>query len=93
MIGLIRAAVFGLIGLSAIYAVVSIYSRSVRRERLEKEWDSDPAREGLTKFERDAYIDAGMRDYQNGLRRKLIVLVYIVPAVAFAVIVYVINAQ
>ncbi|MGQ0611624.1 MAG: hypothetical protein ACT4N9_11045 [Paracoccaceae bacterium] len=93
MIGLIRAAVFGFVGLSVIYAVVSIYSRSVRRERLEKEWDSDPAREGLTKLERDAYIESGMRVYQNGLRRKLIVLVYIVPAVAFAVIVYVVNAQ
>ena len=93
MIGLIRAAVFGFVGLSVIYAVVSIYSRSVRRERLEKEWDTDPAREGLSPAERDAYIEAGMKDYQNGLRRKLIVLVYIVPTLAFAVVVYVVNAQ
>lgn len=93
MIGLIRAAVFGFVALSVIYAVVSIYSRSVRRERLEKEWDTDPAREGLSPQERDDYIEAGMKDYQNGLRRKLIVLVYVVPALAFAVIVYVVNAQ
>lgn len=93
MIGLIRAAVFGFVALSVIYAVVSIYSRSVRRERLEKEWDTDPAREGLTVAERDAHIEAGMTVYQNGLRRRLIVLVYIVPALAFAVIVYIVNMQ
>lgn len=93
MLGLIRAAVLGFVALSVIYAVVSIYSRSVRRERLEKEWDTDPAREGLTRDERDAYIEAGMKAYHSGLRRKLIILVYIVPTLAFAVIVYVVNMQ
>ena len=46
MIGLVRAAVLGFLALSVVYVLVSIYSRSVRRERLEKSWDSDPAREG-----------------------------------------------
>jgi Ca2+/Na+ antiporter len=93
MIGLVRAAVFGFLALSVVYVMVSIYSRSVRRERLEKEWDTDPAREGLTKAERDAYIATGMAEYQGGLRRKLIALVYVIPALAFGVIVYVVNAQ
>lgn len=93
MIGLVRAAVFGFLALSVVYVVVSIYSRSVRRERLEKEWDTDPAREGLTKAERDDYIAAGMAAYQGGLRRKLIGLVYVVPTLAFGVIVYLVNAQ
>ncbi len=93
MIGFIRAAILGLVVLSVVYALVSIYSRSVRRERLEKEWDTDPAREGLSTADRDAYIAAGMTAYQHGLRRKLIVLVYIVPTLAFGVIVYLVNAQ
>jgi hypothetical protein len=74
MIGFLRAAVLGFIALSAVYILVSLYSQSVRRERLEKQWDSDPAREDLTKAERDTYIKAGMTEYHNGLRRKLIVL-------------------
>ena len=93
MLGLVRAAVLGFLALSVVYVLVSIYSRSVRRESLEKSWDSDPAREGLTMAERDAYIAAGMAEYKHGLRRRLIVLVYIIPAVAFGVIVYIVNAQ
>ena len=34
------------VALTVIYFVTGIYSRSVRREKLEKEWDTDPAREG-----------------------------------------------
>ena len=83
----------GFLALSVVYVLVSIYSRSVRRERLEKSWDSDPAREGQARTERDAYIEAGMAEYKHGLRRRLIVLVFIIPAVAFGVIVYIVNAQ
>ncbi len=93
MLGLIRAAILGFALLSVVYGVVTIYARSVWREGLEKGWDSDPAREGSRKDERDAFIEAGMEDYRHGLRRKLILLVYIIPAVAFGVIVYIVNAQ
>ncbi len=93
MIGFIRAAILGFILLTLIYVLVGIYSRSVRRERLEKEWDSDPAREGLTMAERDAYIASGMEAYKHSLRRKLIVLVYLIPAAVFAVTVYLVNYQ
>ena len=93
MIGFMRAAFFGLIGLSVIYVLVSIYSRSIRRETLEKEWDGDPLHEGLPPDQRDAYIEAGMEAYRHGLRRKLIVLVYVVPAVLFAATIYMMNWQ
>ena len=42
MIALIRLALFGFIGLSVIYFLVSVYSRSVRREKLERRWDEYP---------------------------------------------------
>ncbi|QYK42299.1 MAG: hypothetical protein KF887_04010 [Paracoccaceae bacterium] len=86
MIQLIQLMVFGFLALSLVYVVVSIYSRSVRRERLEKQWD---AAQGPG--ERRAFIEAGMVAYQKSLRRRLIWLVYVIPAVAISVIVYLLN--
>ena len=91
MIGILRILVFAFIGLSVVYILVSIYSRSVRREKLEKSWDTDPEREGAAKEERDAYIAEGMQRYEHGLRKRLIWLVYILPAVAMAMIIYFVN--
>ena len=71
MIGMIRAGLLAFVVLTVVYLVVSIYSRSMRREKLEKAWDSDPAREGAAKDERDAYIRSGMEAYRHSLRRKL----------------------
>lgn len=88
MIGLVQLLVFGFLGLSVVYILVSIYSRSVRRENLEKEYDA-----GGIEGDRDAFIDAGMIAYQKGLRRKLIWLVYIIPMVAVGVTVYLVNHQ
>jgi Ca2+/Na+ antiporter len=93
MIGFLRLALFGAIAMSVVYVVVSIYSRSVRREELEKDWDTDPAREGLPEAERRTHIDAGMAAYEKGLRRKLIWLVFVIPTVAVAVTIYIVNAQ
>jgi len=87
----LRLAGIIVIGSTIVYVLVSIYSRSVRRERLENEWDTDPAREGLPRDERDAYIEAGIEAYRHSLRKRLIWLVYIVPLVAISVIVYVVN--
>lgn len=93
MIGMLRAGVLAFVLLTVVYVVVSIYSRSVRREKLEDAWDSDPAREGAAKDERDAYIEAGMKAYRSGLRRKLILLVYIIPMAVVLATVYAVNYQ
>lgn len=83
--GLIRLIVFGFIGLSAIYFLVSIYSRSVRREKLENRWAREHP-DGGDETERDAYIEEGMVKYQSGIRPKLILLVYVIPAILVAAI-------
>jgi hypothetical protein len=88
MIGILRAAVLGFVLLSVVYVVVSIYSRSVRREKLEKKFDA-----GGIDGDRDAYIEAGMQAYNKSLRRRLIWLVYIIPAVSVSAIVYFVNYQ
>lgn len=93
MIAIIRAGLLGFVILTVVYVVVSIYSRSVRREKLEKAWDSDPAREGAATDERDAYIEAGMEAYRHGLRRKLIWLVYVIPMAVVMITVYFVNYQ
>jgi len=86
MIGLIRLAVFGFLGLTVLYFLVSIYSRSTQREELEKAWDADQG-----PGDRDTYIAAGMVEYEKGLRKKLIWLVYVIPTVAVLAAVYLLN--
>ncbi len=93
MIAILRLAVFGFVTLTLVYVLVSIYSRSVRREKLEKSWDTDPAREGSATDEREAYIEEGMQAYNHSLRRKLILLVYVVPTLVVGVTVYLVNYQ
>ena len=89
MIALLRLSIFGFIALTVLYVCVSIYSRSVRREKLEKRWDAAPGEGGPEA--RDAYIEKGMAEYQGGLRRKLIVLVYVVPITVVLVLLYLTN--
>ena len=83
--GFVRLVVFGFIAMTAAYLLISVYSRSVRREKLEKRWAAENT-DGGDPVARDAYIEGGMREYQSGFRRKLIVLVYIVPTVLVAAI-------
>ncbi len=83
---MIRLAVFGLIVLAVAYVLVSIYSRSVRREKLEKKWDNE-----IKTGDRDAYIAQGMRDYDTGFRKKLIILVVIVPILIVGGLLYAVN--
>lgn len=90
MIAILRLLVVAFIGLSVVYLLLSVYSRSVRREKLEKQWDAAPP-EGQGTAERDAFIEAGMRAYEHGLKKRLLWLVYILPMIVFAAIVYYMN--
>lgn len=87
--GLVRLVVFGFLFLSIIYLSLSWYSRSVRREKLENAWDENPP-EGVS---RDDYVKNGIAEYNNGIRPKLLLLVYVVPTVVVAAIVYFTNAN
>ena len=78
--GLLRLVVFGFLGLSVVYLAVSWYSSSVRREKLEKAWDAEHP-DSADQAAREAYVAEGMDEYRSGLRRKLILLVYIIPTV------------
>jgi hypothetical protein len=91
LMGWLRLAFMMYVALTIIYFVTGIYSRSVRREKLEKEWDSDPAREGTLPDERRAFIDAGMQAYEKGLKRQLLWLIYVIPTIGFAATIYFVN--
>jgi uncharacterized protein involved in cysteine biosynthesis len=86
MIAILTSAVMGFLILTVVYLLVSVYSRSVRREKLEKQFDA-----GDVPGDRDAYVEKGMEAYQNGLRRRLILLVYVIPIAIVAVTVYLVN--
>lgn len=82
----VRLIVFGFIFLSVVYLLVSIYSRSIRREKLENEWD-----EKIKQGDRDAFINEGMKAYEGSLRKKLILLIFIVPICVITVLFVTVN--
>ena len=51
------------------------------------QWD----REGRLPDERAAFIEGGMEAWRHSFRRRMILLVYIVPLVVAAVTVYLVN--
>ena len=88
IIGWLRLGVIGLVALTVIYFLVSIYTRSVRRETLEKRFDA-----GGIEGNRNDYIEDGMRKYEKGLRKRLLWLIYILPILAFLATIYILNFQ
>ena len=86
MLALLRLLVFGFLALTLIYVCLSLYSRAVRRGKLEAEWDEE-VKEG----DREAFVREGLEDYDGSLRRKLILGVYVIPICVISFIIYATN--
>ncbi|WP_050522143.1 hypothetical protein [Pseudorhodobacter wandonensis] len=86
MIGLFRLMLFGFIGMTIMFFLLNLYSRSVQREELEKEWDATQS-----PGDREEFIASGMAAYEKGLRKKLIWLVYVLPTLAVIAAIYLLN--
>ena len=86
MLALLRLLFVLLIVPTVVYVLVSLYSRMVRKAKLKLHWKQ----KGLT-VDRDAYVRRGLKKYDGSIRRKLILLVYIIPLGAIALLVYVMN--
>ncbi|SMY06154.1 hypothetical protein [Flavimaricola marinus] len=84
--GVIRLFFIAFIVLSVFYVSLSLYSRAVRRGKLEQRWIEE-GREG----DQEAYVKAGLVDYDSSLRRRLILGVYIIPMVIVGTILYLVN--
>ena len=90
--GFIRLVVILAVVLTVVYWSVSLYSCSVRREALEDAFDEEHPNGGA-KGARDTYIATGMADYETGLRKKLIWLVYVIPVLVVTGILIVTNTN
>lgn len=86
MFALARLMIVGFVILTIVYFSLSLYSRSVRRGKLEAEWD-EAGMEG----DKEAFVREGLEDYDGSLRRKLILGVYIVPLCLMALVIYLTN--
>jgi hypothetical protein len=90
MFGLLRLVVGGFVLLTLVYISVSLYSRSVRRERLERRWAQRHG-DGGRDDDRAEFVARGLSRYDKSVRRRLILLVYVIPAIGVATIIYVVN--
>ena len=90
MIGAIRLFAMAFLLLSVVFVYISLRQRYRCRKALEAEFDAKAAPD-VGETERDAYIEAGLKEYEGSLRRKLIFGVYIVPLIGVAVMIYVTN--
>lgn len=86
MFGFIRLFVMLFIVLTVIYVSLSFYSRAVRKSKLKKKWH-----DGKQLVDRDTFVQRGLERYDGSIRRKLILLVYVVPLVAIGAIIYLTN--
>lgn len=86
MFALARLVVVGFIVLTIVYVCLSLYSRAVRRGKLEAEWRDD-GRDG----DKEVFVREGLEDYDGSLRRKLILGVYVVPVCVVTLIIYLMN--
>ncbi len=86
MFVMLRLLVPLLVVLTVIYIAVSLYSRRVRRNKLEAYWD----KKGVT-GDREAFVARGLKKYDASFRRKLILGVYVVPLALIAFLVYFSN--
>ena len=83
---LIRLVVLGFVVLTVIYVCALLYSRAGAKARVRAEWEE----EGHT-GDRDLFMKEGLEAYENSLRRKLLIGVYIVPTLIVGTIIYITN--
>ena len=88
--GLLRLVFFGFIVLSIIYGAIWLYSKSVRREKLEDAWDEDHP-DSDDDAARRAFVKQGMDEYHAGIRPKLILLVYVIPTLVVITVLVLTN--
>ena len=86
MFGAIRLFLILLVLQTIAYFALSLYSRSVRRRKLESWWD-DKGKSG----DKEAFVTRGLHVYDKSFRRKLILGVYIVPWMAILALIYSVN--
>ena len=83
---MLQLLIGGFIGVTVLYGLLSVYYRSIHREKLENEFDAG-AIAGL----REDFVRQGMMEYDHSLRKRALRLIYVIPVVLIVVIAYVVN--
>lgn len=83
---MLRMIILWLVVLPLVHWIVAVYARSVRREALEREFD-----DGGEAGTREEYIASGLQAYEHSLKKKILVLVYILPLMAVVAIAWAVN--
>jgi Ca2+/Na+ antiporter len=91
MFALARLLFMGFIVLTIIYVFLSLYSRAQRRSKLKAHWTLEGLDDQDTRGDQDDYVQKGLEEYDDSVRRKLILGVYVIPTLLIAVIIYLTN--
>ena len=91
MFALARLLFMGFIVLTIIYVFLSLYSRAQRRSKLKAQWTLEGLDDQDTLGDQDDYVQKGLEEYDDSVRRKLILGVYVIPTLLIAVIIYLTN--
>ncbi len=86
MFALIRLVAVGFVLLSIIFGFVAIRQRLREIRRLKDEYDA-----GGIEGSREDYVRKGLDEYESSFRNNILLAIYIVPAIAVLVLIYVMN--
>ena len=86
MLGAARLLIILFVVLTIVYVSLSLYSRSVRRRKLEERFHQD----GMP-GDKETFIREGLEEYDGSIRRKLILGVYVIPILGIMTLIYVTN--
>lgn len=73
------------------YVLISVYLRSLRRESLEGDWDARHPEQAGDSPRRRAFVERAMVGFDKTLRARLVGLVFVLPTIAVAAIIYYVN--
>jgi hypothetical protein len=91
LIALFRLVLLVLLLEAALYFLLWIYMRSLRREALEGEWDERHPDQAGDSSDRDEFVRRSMVHFEKSLRARLLWLVFIIPTAAIMGIIYWVN--
>lgn len=73
------------------YVLISVYMRSLQREKLENLWDQRHPEDAGDTDERREFVRRAMVGFEKTLRARLVALVFIIPTIAVAAVIYFVN--
>jgi hypothetical protein len=84
---LVRIYLIAFVVLTVFYGLLRVYSRSLRKEKLEKRWEAEKP-EGTHKA---TYVAEGLAEYDKSVRPKLFAVVFVIPFIVIGITIYMVN--